>query len=225
MAILPYTITPNWSITLSRELLEGERALATSDFVIVGNAVTAIHGTGLTRQITLQTPTATLTPQMLTLHGDYAGVLAIVSTTPEIPMETVPYLMQIRDLLRIGLTENDLSNAQIASDAFLGKAEQEVRAALQNPMEYETRAATDIAYRTRVRTSVMYRTAALLVPALPRLLQDATLDTRVVYEDQDWQERIAYFVNLANDALGPDMGPVMEGGVVIATLATRRTYF
>ena len=222
MAILSAYSATHWDILLSRTETDNEAAVAVGDITIAGTTVTQISGTGPWRHLTLNPAIATLTPSAVTI-ANHAGMCVEFA----IPAESLPFLKQIRNILRIGITEEDLSDDTIASAAFLGKAEWEVYGVLNiTPAAYDTKAAADAIYQQRVRTAVMYRTAALLVPAFPTILQNAIQQERVTYEEFDWQQRIALYLRTADEAIATDM-PTDEvsGGVVVAELATRRTYF
>ena len=186
MAILSSFYTRNWQITLNRIEASGENALVIGDFTISGNSVTSISGTGLTRNIVLGTAVEMLNPTHLVIANHMTAPAMVV--TSAVNADIPQFLNQIRQLLNIGLTSDDLPDSVISSLVYLRAAEFEV---------YESIRLTDTTYDTmigglmptpaqrilaeRYRIAVMYRTAALLIPALPDIIEQAILRERTRY--------------------------------------------
>ena len=226
MAILSSFYTRNWQITLNRVEASGESALVIGDFTISGNSVTSISGTGLTRNIVLGTAVEMLNPThlMIVNHMTAPAMVVTSAVNADIPQ----FLEQIRQLLDIGLTSDDLPNSVVTNLVYLRKAEFQV---------YESTGLTDTTYDTKVggltptpaqriiaeryRISVMYRTAALLVPALPDVVEQSTLRLRTRYVEIDWQEKIALFIRLADDIIEDEIIDAQTATTVIAAVVTK----
>ena len=223
MGILTEYSTADWTLYLNRIETEDEEILAVGDFTvnIAQNTITAISGTGIARRVTFREAVAAFAPSALQI-ANHPGEEVIGA----IPTESVSYLAQIRNILRLGLTDEDLSDFQIAQDAFLGQGELEVYAALNvTPAQYDAKAASDPLYQQRVRTATMYRTTALLVPSLPEILGNTLRGEQIRYAEYDWEKRIEFYLRVASDAIEEDSTTDVAGGVAIARLARRETYF
>lgn len=222
MGILSAYPTTQWTLFLNRAELSTESALTLADITVGMETLTALSGSGTARRVTFGTAVAAVQPTSVVLAG-HPGMHVIGG----LPTESLAFLDQVRNILRIGLTPEDLSDFQIQQSAFLGKAELDTYAALNTtPAAYAAKAASEPLYEQRVRTAVLYRTAALLVPSLPEILENTLRSERIRYAELDWQQRINYFLKVANDAIAEDTTSAdVAGGVVIATLATRETYF
>jgi len=145
--------------------------------------------------------------------------MAIISTLPNV----ASYLSQIRNILRIGLTSEDLPDATIQEAAFLRRAELAV---------YEKTGLTDQTYdaisdplkQERLRIAVLYRTAALLVPALPEIVRESFLGELQQFAQIDWEQKIAFFNSQADDAIEQDT-PVQTSSIgSVGSSYTRFTF-
>ena len=134
MAILSNFPTRNWTITLNRVETESEDTLAPSDIIVSGNTVTAISGTTVTRNLTLQTAVASLLPADISFSG-YSGLAVVSTSNADIPQ----FLQQIRELLSVRLTAEDIPDSIINSDVYLLLAEtQTYDATGLTSMQYDT---------------------------------------------------------------------------------------
>ena len=221
MAIL--SSIPNWRITLNRDVVPGESALRVGDFTPV---ITDISGTGLIRDIVLDTPRTTstgfLTSSDITI-SNHATDPAMVVTSVAPSGLILSALDQIRQLLDVGLTSTQLPNAVIYSSVYLRKGEREV---------YESTGESDSTYnrlspdkKENFRIATMYRTAALLVPALPDIVEQSTLRLRTRYVEIDWQEKIALFLKLADEVIEDDIVRPQITAAVVAESITRTVRF
>ena len=223
MGILTAYSTDAWTLYLNRIETEDETLLVPDDFTvnIAQNLIQTISGDGIARQVTFQNAVGSFALSALVINR-HPGMEVVGA----IPTASVSYLDQIRNILRLGLTDDDLSEFQIQQDAFLGQGELEVYSSLNvTPVQYDSKAESDPLYQQRVRTAAMYRTAALLVPALPEIIGNTLRGENIRYAEYDWQERINFYLRVAADAIEEDATTDVAGGVAIARLARRTTYF
>ena len=226
MAILSNFPATRWQIILNRLEADGAGALTASNLAISGNTVTAITGTGLTRVITLGTAVAMLLPTAITFvsRTETAPAFSVVSTSNE---ELQDYLRQIRNILRIGLTDTDLPNSVIAEDAFLRAAEHLIyeTLGLSGDSAYDTKAMGDPDFAERARISTMYRTAALLVLSLPDIVSESVLQQSVRYAEIDWEKKINTWIRISNNQIEEDVATPTYSDGVIGDSWTRTTLY
>ena len=104
------------------------------------------------------------------------------------------------------LTCDDLPNEVIANDAYLGSASRFVayQLKLTNQAAFDAYSAE---YKARVLNAIQNRVAAKLIPALPQILTAEVLESEVRYQEIDWEQRIALFLNEATSFLEPITTP------------------
>ena len=192
MAILTRFPTTNWQINLSAVLA----TLTPADVTVTGNTVTAVVGTGSRWTLTLDTPTDALLPSSVTIAG------TTVTSTDN--ADIAGFMEQIRNILRIGVTEEDLPDSTIRELAFLRRAELAVYERTGNTDATYDAAASNTALRDRFRIAVMYRTAALLLPALPDIVRESLQSELRQYVQIDFDTKINFFLSQANDAIEDD---------------------
>ena len=202
MAILSQFPSNRWIITLNREVTEP--ALAPNAFTISGNSVLSITGSGTTRTIVLGGALAMLNATDISIdQSGYTDEVNVIATENAL---LIPFLEQIRNLIGLDLSTQNLPDATILQPAFLRAAELQVYDALDTTdTAYDTKAASDELFKERTRIAVIYRTAALLVPVLPSIVESSTLRLRTRYTQIDWQEKVAFFIKAADDAVKPDI--------------------
>ena len=127
------------------------------------------------------------------------------------------FLQQIRNLLRIGLTPQDLPDATILEQVFLRDAELEVYDAIDlTDATYDTKAAGDNAFRERTQNAVLYRAAAKMVYSLPEIVSETVLQQSVRYREIDIDSKVNFWLKLADQAIEPDIvDPQYRQGAVI----------
>ena len=228
MPIITRFPSHRWQITLNREPTTTEGALtALSIQATVGglpNLVTAITGTGLTRIITLTTATDALSSRDVTIvQRNFAGMQVTATQNADL----VGFLQQVRNLLRIGLTAQDLPDSTILEQVFLRDAELEVYDAIDlTDSTYDTKAAGDTAFRERTQNAALYRTAAKLVYSLPEIVSETVLQQSVRYREIDLDSKVNFWLKLADQAIEPDIvDPQYRQGAVIGSSWTRTTRF
>ena len=113
---------------------------------------------------------------------------------------------QVRNILRIGVTAEDLPDNTILEPAFVRRAELAVYAQtdIANDAAFDELAADD-PKRERLKIATLYRTAALLVPALPDIVREQFQSELRQYVQMDWEQKINFFIGQANDTLQPDI--------------------
>ena len=190
------------------DVVEVQKGLQSSDFSVAGNTITSgvESADGNSWDLTLGTPISAL-------EEGASGVSVfntIITGTENIALQ--PFLQQIRDILRIGVTAEDLPDETISDLVFLRKAELDVydRTGISEAT-YDTRAAADTALRDRFRISTMYRTAALLVPALPDIVRESFQSELRQYVQMDWEQKINFFLTQADDAIEEDIPDSDQG--------------
>ena len=227
MAILSAIDTSNWQITLNRVEQPPELALVAADFT--APVVTGVSGIGLTRDIVLSSSTNNLTPSNIRIANHDARPAENVSAmvvTDAITTLLAGALDQIRQLLDVGLTSTELPNAVVRSSVYLRKAELEV---------YQSTNLTDATYDSTIasmplkaeqyRISTMYRTAALLIPALPDIVEQSTLRLRTRYTEIDWEKKRALFLQLSDDIIEDDIVDPQITATVVAECITKTVLY
>ena len=210
MAILSSFPSTMWSITLSTSLV----SLAPGDVTVSGNTVSAVTGAGTTWTLTLGTAVDTLAPTSIAISGN--------TVTATDNASIAQFIEQIRNILRIGVTREDLSDSTIRELAFLRKAELAVyEKTSQTEAQYDTASASDPALRDRFRIAVMYRTAALLVPALPDIVRESFQSELRQYVQMDWEQKINFFISQSDDAIEED---IPEGAVISSVGSVGTSY-
>ena len=155
----------------------------TSFLLVLGTAVSSLAVTDVT--ITTTPPTQVIA----TDNADIAG-----------------FMSQIRSLLNIGVSSEDLPDSVIRELVFLRKAELQVYdQTKKTEATYDTEVLTDTAMRDRFRIATMYRTAALLVPAIPDIIREQFLRESTQYVEMKAEEKINIFLNNAKDAIEVDL--------------------
>ena len=193
-----YALNPD-NFTVSRSTVASTNIdLNPSTLTIMGNAVTNTVGSGTSWMLTLRDAVSALAPSDITIPG--ATVLSTDNAN------IAGFIEQIRNILRIGLTQADLPDSTIRENAFLRKAELAVyEKTTKTEAAFDTESATDIALRDRFRIATMYRTAALLVPALPDIVREQFQSELNQYVQMDWEQKIAFFIKQADDAVEEDI--------------------
>ena len=235
-----FSVTNKWQITLNRtEVLSGnnpEQPLASRDFT---PSLTLVPGTGTIRSVVLGTRQSFLTPSEITIAhhdaqsmpglDDYRSALVVTDVAPNDHI-ILNALNQIRQLLDVGITSTELPNAVIYSSVYLRKGELEVyeSTGITSDADYDTKAAAGpnpTAFAERYRIATMYRTAALLVPALPDIVEQSTLRLRTRYTEIDWEKKIALLLKLADDIIEDDIVDPQITATVVAECITRTVRF
>ena len=207
MAILTQLQSMRWQITLNRVESSGEDALDTSHIVVTGNSVSSISGTGLQRVIVLTTGVTALAPSAITISA-HTG-MRVVSTT-NANEDLLEYLDEIRKLIWVNLTEQDVPDSVILQNVYLGLADSEVLNSLGlTTAQYNTKVASDEAFQRRSRIAVAYRTAAYLLPAVPQLLREEIQQEYKQFAQVDWKERQTFFLRLSGESIEDDT-PTVE---------------
>ena len=125
------------------------------------------------------------------------------------------FMTQIRNILRIGVTAEDLPDATIRELAFLRKAELAVYEQTgRTDATYDAAAQSDSALQDRFRIAVMYRTAALLLPALPDIVRESFQSELRQYVQIDFDTKINFFLTQATDAIEEDLTTEADVGSV-----------
>ena len=221
MAILSQFNSNRWLITLNREETDSESKLVPNDFNFTSNnnAVTSITGSGITRTIVLTEEVATLDISRITIiNHDAAPIMEVISAENAL---LIPFLAQIRNLLGVDLTKEDLPDATILQSAFLRTAELQVYSnlGLSGDTAYDAKA-VDALFRERSRIAVIYRTAALLVPVLPSIIESSIESERIRYAEIDWEEKINFFLGAADTAIKEDMTvPLGDGNAIVGLIS------
>ena len=217
-----------WRITLSSTTEQAIESLQQSDIKLppVGadaNSVTAITGTGLIRDITLQRAVSNLIITGITRNGDNYG-LSVVSVED---IALVPYYDQIRMLLNVDLDADTLPDNKIRSP-FLRSAEIEIYEDIgRTEQQYDdqigdvnTNDARSKAEKARLAT--LYRTAGLMVTSVPDIIEGAALSERTRYVEfdplQKRDELIKFSKDLISDLIPTNGRPVTGSGVPIGTM-------
>ena len=227
MAVLTSFPSLRWQITLNRLETESERALEAQDILLTLNNLPATVATittgGLMRVIGLSSAVASLPAASVTiLQSAFPGMRVTATQNADL----LDFLQQIRNLLRIGLTSQDLPDSTILEQVFLRAAEMEVYDATNlTDATYDTKAASDAAFRERTQTAVMYRTAALLLYSLPEIVSETVLQQTVRYREIDIDAKVNYWLKIADQSIEPDIvDPQYRQGAVIGsswTIPTR----
>ena len=195
MAILTRFPSTRWNITLDMTL---GTPLTAADVTVTGNTVTAVTGAGTRWVLTLGTAVDELLPTTITI----AGVMVLTTENAELG----EFLQEIRNILHIGLTADDLPDATIKQLSYLRKAELTVYdSTKRTDATYDAAVLTDSALRDRFRIAVMYNTAALLVPALPDIVREEFQDEYRQYVQLQGEDKIALFLNTAKDVIEDDI--------------------
>ena len=230
MAILSQFSSSNWIITLNRELNNSEGILQLSDIAITNNPVLSIAGNGFTRTIRLSTAETNLNPNDIVIDPRFVGppLLEVIATDNA---DLIPYLSQIRDLIGVSYKEEDIPDNIIKQDIYLRQAEflvyekvnEEIRKnsgintlyrglSQLDDATYDAQQ-SNLIFIEKHRIAVMYRTAALMIPALPQILQDFILRNEYRYAEIDWQEKILEYENKADEVLGIEPETLEEAGL------------
>lgn len=206
MAILSQFPTTMWKITLA-ESVDG---LTPSHVAVSPAVVLRITGSGNVWILTLSEAIPLENAHVNVTHnGVPVRVLSVENA--EIP----GFLNQIRNILRIGITAEDLPDSSIRELAFLRNAELAVYEKTGKPEgTYDTESLVNPALRDRFRIAVMYRTAALLVPSLPDIVRESFLGELQQYAQIDWQEKINFFLSQSDDAIEEDLPEPDDTGPV-----------
>jgi hypothetical protein len=107
------------------------------------------------------------------------------------PLLTVADYQEIREVIDVTLTEDELPNDQIARDAFVGQAQRMVLARDPNA---ETRVDDEAA---RVRLAAIYYAAALVCPTIPVLTSVRSANETIQRQGVDMKARAAELKALA----------------------------
>ena len=220
MAIISEFPSTRWNISLDTSL----PTLVPGDISVTGNTVTAVSGAGQSWVLTLGIAVSTLLPAAITVSG--------ASVTSTSNADIAMFLEQIRNILRIGLTQDDLPDATIEELVFLRRAELTTyektgKTEAQYDSETAMNTAAAQALRDRFRISVMYRTAALLVPALPDIVRESFQSELRQYVQMDWEQKINFFLSQSDDAIEEDLPTTADVSSVgsVGSSYTRYTAF
>ena len=183
----------------------------------VTHTVVDTAGSGTEWTLTLENPVLTLAPSDITIPG------ATVVSTDNASISG--FMEQIRNLLRIGITSEDLPDSTIREYAFLRAAELATYEKTQKTeAAFDTESLTDTALRDRFRISTMYRTAALLVPALPDIVREEFLSELRQYVQMDWEQKINFYNTQADDVVKDDI-PAGAGVSSVGSVGSRYTRY
>ena len=221
MAILTQFPSKRWQITLSRLETTSEGPLLTTSITVTVpdppnvNPVTSISGTGLMRDIILMTAVDAIPLGNIQLGTRYMGMTVTATQNSDL----LEFLQQVRNLLRIGLSATALPDSTILEQVFLRSAELEVYDALNLvDSTYDAKAENDPAFRERAQNAVLYRTAAKLLYSLPEIVSEAVLQQSVRYREIDIDNKISFWLNLADQSIEPDIvDPQYRRGAVIGS--------
>ena len=131
--------------------------------------------------------------------------MAIISTLTG--QDLTDAMNQIRNILRIGIEQEDLPDSTILEEVFVRRAELAVYAQTNTTESQFNALAADDPKRERLRIATLYRTAALLVPALPDIVREQFQSELRQYVQMDWEKKINFFISQADDAIQPDLPP------------------
>ena len=121
-----------------------------------------------------------------------------------VPNQLVSVLLSdIRDQVAVGLTTQDLPDSVIEKNVFLRAAELEVIQRI-TAAQYDAKLAIQSS-RERITIAIQKRTAALIIPALPQIVENSALQERVRFLEIDWQARIELLQQEADDIIKPDI--------------------
>ena len=140
-------------------------------------------------------------------------------------------LEQIRNILRIGITAEDLPDSTIEERVFLRRAELAVFAQTKtSEADYDALPSNpeNDAKRERFQIAAMYRTAALLVPALPDIVREQFQSELRQYVQMDWEQKINFFISQSDDAVAEEIAAadtVVSSVGSIGSSYTRYTAF
>ena len=122
-------------------------------------------------------------------------------------------ISNIRDLIQVGLSSDDLPDDIVLRTSFFGAAETHILNRLGlTTAAYTEKLATDPAFRQRITVAVERRTAAFLIPSLPQVVEESILNQRWRYLEVDWQEKISLLLRLSDEAIVDDLVSV-QGAV------------
>ena len=163
MAILTTFPSRNWRITFSADPVSIQAAdititLPTSPPTTV--SVTSISGTGTSRNLVLGTEISILKPSYISITGLTVTIISTQNTALAAFLSS--YVEQIRSLLNISLTKEDLPDDKIVSP-FLRSAEFDIYKNLElaNDAAYDAKVASDgDIFREKSRLALLYQTAA-----------------------------------------------------------------
>lgn len=230
MAILSQFDSNKWLITLNREETDSEPELVPNDFSFTSNnnTVTSITGSGITRTIVLTEEVATLDVSQITIiNHDTTPIMEVISAQNAL---VIPFLAQIRNLLGVELSKEDLPDATILQAAFLRTAELQMYSNLgiNGDTAYDAKVTSNSGgalFQERTRIATIYRTAALLVPVLPSIIESSIESERIRYTEIDWEEKINFFLNAADAAVKEDIPSDLSDGDAIVGLISQCVAF
>lgn len=129
------------------------------------------------------------------------------------------FLQDVRDLISVGLTDNDLGSSVLNRLVFFRSAELDlIRNGLNlmgddSIMRYEDMLTANANnFRDKAIIAVAYRMAAKVLPALPQIVEESILNERVRYQELDLEERINLLITDSNDIIRPP-GESAEGAI------------
>lgn len=223
MPILTRFPSRRWQLTLNRDIDSPRESMLTDNELDVTvpnpptvNMITEITGTGLMRVITLTTAVDAIPLANISISQPSHMGMRVTATQNS---DLLDFLQQIRNLLRIGLTSTALPDSTILEQVFLRAAELEVYDALDlTDTTFDAKAENDPAFRERAQNAVLYRAAAKLLYSLPEIVSEAVLQQSVRYREIDIDNKISFWLNLADQSIEPDIvDPQYRSGTVIGS--------
>lgn len=133
------------------------------------------------------------------------------------------FLGDIRDLVSIGLTQEDLPDSVIERNIFLKASELEIIRMLKiNQETFENRLTANVnGYRERMTIAIQKQTAIEIIPALAQIVENAALQERVRYQEIDWKLRVDELEEDIVSIITPDLPPDDDVGGKIFGVARR----
>lgn len=148
------------------------------------------------------------------------GTGALTGTIGDSSFGTTPlgmFFQEVRNLISIGLTSDDLSDSILNSMIYFKASELNLIRLLgyeDDPEPYETKLTSDDDFKDRAEVWIATRMAASILPALGQILEEGILNERVRYQELDLQERINLLLGIGDDAITPDLSdPSTEGAI------------
>ena len=100
------------------------------------------------------------------------------------------FLQEVRDLIQVGLTTEELSDDLLSRMIFFRASELNlIRLLGDSQSEYDAKLGVPD-FKLRAETWIASRMAAAILPALPQILEEGILDERVRYQQLDIEKRI-----------------------------------
>lgn len=110
------------------------------------------------------------------------------------------FIDDIRSLVWISLTKEDLPDNIILKPVYLRSAELDIAQQIGSGYDQQLLNADN---REKIAIAVQMKTAAKIIPALPQITEDQVLRERYEYAEINWQEKINLLNKDADDFINP----------------------